>query len=193
MARKRCALGVAILVTTSGFYRPTHAQRTSRYAFDVTVGVGLVQTTGKYSDRDGGGLAGELAVARRFHSDRTGGLVAVVNGGYYLMMRGGDDCTLYPPFEPPFRCAPQTPDIRLIGVLTGWETRTGWFRATGGLAYADPTSGGEALAIQARLDVAVGIVRHLAVTASVRPVVIPSYRGDTFRLLGIGTGVRIRW
>jgi hypothetical protein len=189
MRRAAGALGVAVLITVSAVSSRASAQRVSRYSVDATVGVGLLQTKAQYSARDDGGLAGELALSRRVHSARAGGLVAGVNAGYYYMIGGGDVCTLYPPHD---RCAPQTPDMRLVGMLSGWESRAGTFRALGGVAYAHPPSGGGAVAIQARLEAAVGIVRHVALTASVRPVVVPSYRGDTFRLLGIGLGVRIR-
>jgi hypothetical protein len=151
------------------------------------VGIGLQRRNGRYNDQDGGGLAGELSVARAFHAKLKPGLVVGVNGGYQLIV-GWNDCTLLPDGG----CAPRLPDMRIVGALSGWESRTGSLRAMAGVAYVDPTSGGGAFALQARLDGAIRIVRHVALTASVRPVVIPSYRGDSFRLLGIGVGVRIR-
>jgi hypothetical protein len=178
-----------MFVTTSGFFSPTHAQRIGRYSFDVTVGLGGMETSGKYSG-DGGGFAGDVMLARRFRSDRGPGLIAGVSASYHFVL--GEDCTIYLPFEPSSDCAPQIPDMRVIGALTGWESRNGAFRVMAGVGYAHPTSGGGAVALQARLDGAIGLVRHVALTASVRPVIIPSYRGDTFRSIGIGIGFRVR-
>jgi hypothetical protein len=141
-----------------------------------------------YSDDGGGGFSGELSVVRRFHSDVTGGFVAGANAAYFLQIGGGDSCRLLPDGG----CAPQSPSMRLIGALTGWETCGGWLRATGGLAYVHPTSGGGALAFQGRLDAAVPVVRHVALPVFAHPVFIPRYRRDSFRLLGGGVGIRIR-
>lgn len=181
------ALGVATFIAA---FRSevVLAQGTSRYAADASVGMWGQQTTGVYSDDGGGGFSGELSVARRFHSNASGGMIVGANAAYYLQIGGGDSCRLLPGGD----CAPQSPSVRLVGALTGWESRNGWFRAMAGLAYADPTTGGGTVAIQARLDAAVWIVRHLGLTAAVHPAVIPRYRGDTFRLIGVGVGVRVR-
>ena len=187
MRRFAGALGVAIFVTVLASCS-TEAQGLSPYSADVNVGVWLQQTTGTYKDRDGGGFAGEVTVARRFHASSASGLVVAANGAHYLKIGSNDSCTLLPDGG----CAPELPSVRLVGGMAGWETRSGAFRAMGGLAYADPTSGGGALALQARLDLAVRLVRRMALTASLRPAVIPNYHGDTFRLLGTGIGIRIR-
>ena len=187
MRRLKAALGItAFTMVLAG--APVFAQGVSRYSADVTVGFWLQRTDGRYKDPDGGGVGGELSVARRFHTAASSGLVATINGAHYAKIGSNDSCTLLPGGA----CAPELPSIRLVGALAGWETRSGWLRAMGGLAYADPTSGGGTLAIQARVDAVVPVVRHLALTASVRPALLPSYRGDTFKLLGVGIGARIR-
>ena len=185
--RQLLALGsatlIAVLASDSAL-----AQGPSRYSADVNAAVWVLRTNGVYDDDGGGGVAGELSIARSFHSVASAGLVAGANAGYYQQIGSGDTCLLVPGGG----CAPQSPSVRLFGTLVGWETRTGWLRAMGGIAYAGPTLGGSALALQGRLDAAVEVVRHVALMASVRPVVIPNYRGDWFRLLGVSLGLRLR-
>lgn len=64
-------------------------------------------------------------------------------------------------------------------------------RVTGGAAYAVSDDDARGLGVQARLDLAMPLFRHLALVASVRGAHMPNVGGDRFSFFASGGGVRI--
>ena len=61
-----------------------------------------------------------------------------------------------------------------------------------GPAVVQAEGGERTLGVQGRVDVAAAAGRHVAVVASIRPLLVPDYRGSAVGLLAIGLGLRWR-
>jgi hypothetical protein len=91
-------------------------------------------------------------------------------------------------------CAPNFPAFfsgsALVGVHYG-STRTASARLWAGPTYHQALEGGAALGLLGRLDVATPPWQQMAVVASVRRAVLPSFRGEAVGITSFGVGLRI--
>jgi len=172
---------IVLTVTSALTVAPSAiAQSPPRFSLEASVGEGTGWTSGDY-----GGAHSELAVdvvlgARLRQLAGGGGLVAGLSGSAH----GGG---VYDLLEPRF------PQFYLIAAAIGWENEGGGLRAMIGPAFVQPMSGdGRTVGVQGRLDVAGKVMPRLAIVASLRPALVPDYRGDMVGLLAIGIGLRLR-
>ena len=178
------AAGAALGITAAR----ASAQTRPALSFDATVGFGTSRTDGL---RKGGGSnfssGGDLTLALRLPMKSGGGLIVGVNGGTQGPFTKDDACSI----APGGGCLPEHPRFVIYSALGGWEHRSGTLRLMGGVGAALPSWERPALAIQSRIDIAVPVMEHIAMIASVKGSVIPNYQGDTFGLGAIGVGLRI--
>jgi hypothetical protein len=87
---------------------------------------------------------------------------------------------------------PSFPDFYLIAALMGWENGAGLVRALVGPAYVQADFDGRTVGVQGRLDAATPALWRVAMVVSIRPTLIPYYRGDMVGLLAVGIGLRLR-
>lgn len=179
---------VALVMASSVLVaRSAAAQSPSSLSFEGTVGVGLGATDGDYG-RNRSGIAADVLLATRIRPTAQGSLVIGVNAS----AQGSGDTTLECRPASSGGCVPIFPSFFTVGPSVGWESRGGPLRAMIGPSLVLTEGGERTLGVQGRLDVAALATQRLAVIASVRPTVIPSYRGDPIGLLAFGIGLRLR-
>jgi hypothetical protein len=89
------------------------------------------------------------------------------------------------------RCVPRWPDFTIIGLLAGYETTpNSTIRIMVGPAGVHAEE--SAFGLEARVDFALPLAWHISLAGFARSIVVPSYRGDSFQLYGVGVGLRIR-
>ena len=87
---------------------------------------------------------------------------------------------------------PPHPEFAFLGYLVGWESPSARIRVLGGPAYALARWEHPAFALQSRVDVALPIIRHLALIGSLRAAVVPNYGHASYKVLSAGIGLRVR-
>lgn len=153
---------------------------------EATVGRGFGNTRGEYRDNSTGGSA-DLLVAWRIAASSTGGWVV----GGHLSMQGSGPVTLICIPASHGGCVPRWPDFATIGLLAGYETTPkSTIRIMVGPAGVHAAE--SAFGLVARVDFALPVAWHISLAGSARSIVVPSYRGDSFQLYGVGVGLRLR-
>lgn len=92
-------------------------------------------------------------------------------------------------------CRPLFPVLLGAGVLAGVQRGGAGGAAVRVLAGPSVFRSDEdvtAMALQGRFDVDTPPFLHSSVVLSVRGLVLPSYRGETLRFVGVGVGLRVR-
>ena len=166
---------------------PVGAQRVAP-SLDVTVGIG----TGVGGDFEArGGIAFDALAGLQARTARRGTVLAAVAAGVEGPLVSTDDCVP----RPSGGCVPDFPLLYSASALLGWErarSRGPSFRVMAGPGYYRGDAGGAALGLQGRLDVATAPLLRVAIVASLRGVVLPSFRGDALGLAAVGLGLRLR-
>lgn len=163
------------------------AQSLSPVSLEATLGMGKGWTGGEYLGNRSGVAADVLLGVRLRH---LGGGALVAGLGASAQGAGASESACRPAAGG--GCVPSFPDFLTVAPLAGWESVGGVFRVLLGPAFVQASGEGGALGVQGRLDLAVPIIRHLGAVASIRPTLIPDYRGDAIGLLAFGLGLRIR-
>lgn len=162
------------------------AQQRSALTLDASIGWSSGRTNGEYRD-DRRGPAADVLLALRFRPVAAGALVAGVSASAQGVGATDDLCVP----ASTGGCIPTFPGFEMIGALVGWQNAGATVRVMGGPAYVQADWRGWAVGWQGRLDGALPVARHVAVVGSARGTVVPSYRGDAFRLIAFGVGLRI--
>lgn len=184
--KRGAVVGAFLIACTASVPRHAAAQQPPPLSVEATFGPVYGYTAGEYlSDRQGIGVDVMLGVRAGAAGKR-----GIVLGANASLHDGGPHTLACRPATTGGGCVPSFPFFRVAGALVGWENASATLRVTGGPAWAHAE--GDALAWQARLDGALPVVRRLALVGSVRGTVVPSYRGDSVRLFGLGLGVRVR-
>ena len=166
----------------------TEAAAQARWPISVelNVGRGSGHAVGGYRG-DGSGPAIDALLGYRVTPGVGGGFVlalsANVQGPIWV------DLLCIP--APAGGCVPDFPTFAAGAVLAGYETSANvMVRGLLGPAYvrADESTFG----FQGRADLAVPLVARVSLVLSGRALLVPSYRGDMFRLYAIGFGFRVR-
>jgi hypothetical protein len=141
------------------------------------MGDGTTWTSGDHGRQSGPAV--DIVLGARLRQVASGGaLVAGLSGS----VQGGGVST-----------GPGFPQFYLIASGIGWENEGGEFRAMIGPAFVQPTSGdGRTVGLQGRLDVAARVLPPVALVFSLRPALVPDYRGYMVGLLAFGIGLRLR-
>lgn len=168
------------------------AQAPARFSIAATAGRGVGYTSGNYKVHKGDGLAGDVMIAARLRPMAGGRLIVGVSAS--AQGTGGRDMSCQP--TPTGGCVEGFPSFYSFAPLIGWESTGARLRTMVGPAYLvsldDGDGDGRALGVQARFDAAIVTIGHLAVMASVRPTLVPSFRGDPVGLLAFGLGLGLR-
>jgi hypothetical protein len=176
-------VGIAVPIIAS----TVDAQAVSSVSLDVSVGAGKGWSGGEYVGNRSG-LAVDALLGFRLRSIGREGLMVGFSGG---IQRTGESSTVCRPALDG-SCVPSFPDFYTLSALAGWESGRGILRVMLGPAFVQASGEGHALGVQGRLDLAAPFTSHIGVVASIRPTVVPSYRGDTLKLLAFGIGLRLR-
>lgn len=165
------------------------AQEPWPLSIETNLGLGAGWTSGEYRD-NAEGLIGDLLVGLRLRSAGEGALFAAVSLG----VQGTGATTLECLPDSQGGCIQGFPEFTVLSILGGWETRTAFFRLLSGpsvvRAYGDWDA--RRFAWLTRLDAAVPLLGRISYTASLRGFIVPSYKGDSFQLIALGVGFRIR-
>jgi hypothetical protein len=78
-----------------------------------------------------------------------------------------------------------------VSVLAGWESRSTRLRVLGGPGIVISKQG-ETPGLRARADAALPVIGHIALTATVNTLIVPSWNGDRFYFIAGGLGLRLR-
>jgi len=92
-------------------------------------------------------------------------------------------------------CLPRFPSVGTASLLGGWERSDTRLRVLTGPALAGDAAGDwrdYRLAWVARVDAASGSLGRLALVASLRATLVPSYDEDSLQLVALGVGLRLR-
>ena len=158
-------------------------------SIEATLGVGAGRTRGEYRSNDSG-LAGDLLVGLRLRPTARGALAAAVGVG--VQGAGETDLVCLPASSG--GCVPSFPEFEIAAVLVGWETASTDLRVLGGpaavRAYGDWDD--IRLGLQGRVDVTRPMIGRLAVLLAGRGLVVPSYDGDSFQMISVALGLRLR-
>jgi hypothetical protein len=159
----------------------------------VSVEANLGATRG-LSSNDGayrGGRSGVMAdalVGARLHGPETGGAFVAVNGTMHLVNYiRTTDC----PLRPDGSCVPWFPEIGVVSLLGGWESKSTNVRVLGGAGVAS-SDFRKVLGIVSRVDLGLPFLRRTSLVASLNTLVVPSLDGDTFFFFAAGAGIRVR-
>jgi hypothetical protein len=176
-----------------------YAQSPRPITLDATVGHSGGLGGGEFKDRQGIALDGLLAYAVRRAPG--GALLTAVNASQQGAL--GDDAVCVPGSRG--QCLHDFPGISTVGLMAGWEGRTGTGRAAGatarvlaGPAYVhldgDDAAGqpGSTAGLQARLDLASPQLGPVALVGSLRGTTVPRFRGERYGVWALGFGVRVR-
>ncbi len=179
-------VGAVLSACLASLPQYTAAQPPPALSVEATFGRVYGYTAGEYRpDRQGSALDVMLGV-RGGAAGRRG----IVLGAHAGLHSGGAQTLVCYPATTSDGCIPRFPFFHVAGALAGWENAGTTLRVMGGPAWAHAE--GDALAWQARLDGALPALWRLALVGSVRGTVVPNYRGDAVRLVGLGVGVRVR-
>ena len=158
-------------------------------SFEASIGAGAGRSSGEYRGNDKGFLA-DLLVGARVGSAFGGGLFGALSFGVQGAGTVTTDCM--PASDG--GCVDGFPEFTAVSVLGGWERQSTDFRVLSGpavvRAYGDWSF--EGFGWMGRIDIGLPLAGHLSATGSVRGIVVPSYRGESYQLLGVGVGLRIR-
>lgn len=165
------------------------AQRPWPLSIETNLGVGTGSTSGEYRDNTEG-LIGDLLVGLRLRSAGEGALFAATSLGVQGSGATTDECL--PASQG--GCIQEFPAFTVLSILGGWETRTATFRLLSGpsvvRAYGDWDT--HRFGWLARLDAAAPAFGRISGTVSLRGFIVPSYQGESFQLIALGVGLRIR-
>ena len=164
------------------------AQARSPVSVDASAGV-AVGSGGTYVDR--GGAAVEAVVAYRLRQTPAGMLVGGVTLGAQSPVATNDSCLLLPGGA----CAPSFPVFFSGGAFLGVQrgsARTASARFMAGPVYYRADDDGGALGVRGLVDVATPPRGHVALVASLRHAVLPSFRQEAVGITSIGIGLRIQ-
>jgi hypothetical protein len=176
------------LLAAAAAAAPTAATAQQAFGPSVEASFGLfVGGGGTFVDRGGPALDGIVAVPL---SQTTAGTVVMgasagISGPLMLMRI----C------EPSFDCDPSYPEFVTVAAVAGVQRALGpgvSARALAGPAYFQATFGDDTFGLQGRLDVAAPVFLRLAVVASARGSLLPSYQGETLGYATFGVGLRIQ-
>ena len=157
-----------------------------RLSLDASLGTGGGQTNGTFLDRQQA-PALDAVLAAQLHPRSRGGIVVATNVSYHSAGSYSDVCM------PAANggCIRNFPSFTMFGALAGWETAGSRIRVATGFAYAASEHSSGALAFQGRIDMAIPIVRHVALVGSLRGTHAPNVAGDRFSFFGLGGGIRL--
>lgn len=178
------ALAVAMASLGAAHVR---AQSLSPVSIEATLGAGKGWTGGQYLGSRSG-VAADILLGVRLRRAGSGALAA----GLSASAQGGGTSTTMCRLETSDTCIPAFPDFFAVAPLVGWESGAGRLRMLVGPAFVQARGEGSALGVQSRLDLAVPLAGRFGAVASIRPTIIPDYRGDTVGLLAFGVGLRFR-
>jgi len=175
------AVALATLVVAS----PASAQRARIWSLDASLGAAGSFTKGYVYDDAVAGISADLTFALRLPNTP---LVVAANATANGPLAGSDVCY----FSPRGGCMPRHPEFAFLGALAGWESASARVRVLGGPAYALARWEHPAFTIQSRVDVALPIVRHLALIGSLRAMLVPNYDHASYNVPSAGIGLRVR-
>jgi hypothetical protein len=176
---------LAVALATLAVASPASAQRAPLWSLDASLGAAGSFTKGYVYDDAIAGISADLTFAIRL---RNIPLVVAANATANGPLAGSDVCY----FSPRGGCMPRHPEFAFLGYLAGWESAGARIRVLGGPAYGLGRWERPAFALQSRVDVALPIIRHLAVIGSLRGTLVPNYDHASYRLLAAGIGFRLR-
>jgi hypothetical protein len=176
---------VLVVAFALGASLPAHAQQAPLWSLDASLGAAGSFTKGYVYDDAIAGISADLTFALRFPNIP---LVVAANATANGPIAGSDVCY----FSPRGGCMPRHPEFAFLGALAGWESARARVRALGGPAYALARWEHPAFAIQSRVDVALPIVRHLALIGSLRAMLVPNYDHASYNVPSAGIGLRVR-
>ena len=180
-ARGATVLGLTLTVVTAA------DAQWSRLSLDASIGTGGGQTNGTLLERRKQAATLDAAFTARLHALTRGGLIVTTNVSHHSA--GGHTDICVPATNG--GCIRNFPSFTMVGALAGWETASAVLRVATGLAHATSEHSADALAFQARIDVAKPVFRHIAVVGSLRGTHAPNVSGDRFSFFGISGGLRL--
>jgi hypothetical protein len=175
---------------------PLFAQERPPVSLEVSAGVSFGR--GGVTRRERNGVALDATLGWRVYPVPNGAVLLALSGGAQgaIGMDMTDDCQI----APGGGCLPDYPSFYSVGALAGWEwalERGASTRVLAGPAYyrghqRRPDVSGRAIGLQARADFTTPTLRRIALLASLRAAVVPSFRGDTYALGAAGFGFRFQ-
>jgi hypothetical protein len=199
MMKGLIAIGLAAVMLTFAPLRVVRAQE-SGLSVDATIGGGHAFGGAPLDHRAVASLDALVAFGRRAPS------VSSTVYGLALNAQGkmdfGDVCHTTVPGGP---CLKDFPALASIALLAGRSRSLplgGSVAVLGGAGVYFPEGGsnalgfrehgGTALGLQARVDGATAVKAHMAFLVSLRGALLPNLRGDSYRLLALGIGMRFQ-
>jgi hypothetical protein len=177
------ALAMGFAVATPGAIA---AQGRWPVSLEIYAGLGAGGSDAVY--RHAAGLAADLLLGVRVGSAAGGGIVAAVSAGAQAPGPHTEECLIGPTGE----CIPTFPSFFIFSALGGWEKRSTNLRFLTGLAVVDGERDRRAVGWSARMEVFGSVVGPIGIGASLRGLLIPSYEGDSFHMMAITVGLRLR-
>lgn len=175
------AAGVAVLSVDAA------AQRIGPSA---EAGVGLaVGGGGTYTNR--GGAAMDAVLAMPLMQTGSGAVMLAFTGTANGAVATEDVCVVAPDGE----CRGVFPTFMSLGVAAGVQHRLGSrasARVLAGPAYYQAVDGGDTFGLQGRVDVSRSLFSRLALVASLRGTVLPSYDDESLGFAAFGLGLRVQ-
>ena len=182
--RRLTAVLLAVFLTCAP---SAHAQSLWPVSFQAGLGVGKGSTSGEYHNNSDG-ITGDLLLGIRARPLLRGGLAFALGIG---MQGSGAIASICIARASGTGCIPGFPQFMVVSALGGWETARANLRVLAGPATVRGNAS-FAAAWLGRIDLATPPVSRIALTASFRGLIVPDYRGDSFRLRSMGLGIRIR-
>lgn len=181
------ALGV--LACSTLFAVAARAQSGHSVFVEATLGANVGQGGGQLRNRTG--IAADALVGVRLSQALRGKGAIGLGMGWQGAMAGADDC----PLATWGGCLGDFPKFFSLAALAGAElgrAHGATVRLLAGPAYFREDEGESALGGQARLDLSTPALYHVAIVASARVSVLPSFHGNAYSLAAFGLGLRVR-
>ena len=183
---ERCAALLTVIAALSAS-EPAYAQRAPAWSFGVGAGAGGSFTGTSVKDGPWAAMpAVDLTLMFRPRPSHNAFVFGLNATGIWIYP-SNDMCVI----APDGGCLPGHALFSFGGVLAGWESRGSRLRVVGGPAFAVADGPHPALGLQARVEGALPIVRHLSFAGSLRGGLVPNYEGATYSLVGAGIGLRL--
>ena len=182
-------LGCAIVVAAALAVGPRSAgaQQRPALAFDVNVGIGAA-VGGTFDVRAGPTI--DALLSGHVGLPRHGSVIAGLALGAQTPLDGSDVCRL----APGGGCVPNLPTLYSIAALAGWER--GAARGASARLMAGPgyywSDDGKTFGLQARMDLSTPPIGPVALVASMRGAMLPSFHSEAIGLWALGLGLRVR-
>jgi hypothetical protein len=191
----RVSLSLALSAVVSHAAVAQAGAQAAMRAGGVDVGVGLGYGAGGGPRVTRGGVAASAVVAWRVPAVAPSALLGVVASAQ-AVLNFGTECVLRAPGTADGRCTPSYPGFQSLGVVAGWEGRPGAgggaVRVLAGPAAFHSQERATALGVQGRADFATPSDARVAFLAWGQGALVPRLRGESYRMISGGIGLRVR-